>query len=145
MIYEQLIGDYTYSTDKGKLDLNYIHHFLSKESYWAKNIPIDIVRKSIEGSFCFGIYDGYQQIGFARVITDYATFGYLADVFVDKKYRGKGLSKNLMQFIMDNEVVKGLRRFMLATLDAHGLYEQYGFMKLEGDKRLMGIKFFEEY
>lgn len=145
MIYEQLIGDYTYSTDKGKLDLNYIHHFLSKESYWAKNIPIDIVRKSIEGSFCFGIYDGHQQIGFARVITDYATFGYLADVFVDKKYRGKGLSKNLMQFIMDNGVVKGLRRFMLATLDAHGLYEQYGFMKLEGDKRLMGIKFFEEY
>lgn len=145
MIYEQLIGDYTYSTDKGKLDLNYIHHFLSKESYWAKNIPIDIVRKSIEGSFCFGIYDGHQQIGFARVITDYATFGYLADVFVDKKYRGKELSKNLMQFIMDNDVVKGLRRFMLATLDAHGLYEQYGFMKLEGDKRLMGIKFFEEY
>lgn len=145
MIYEQLIGDYTYSTDKGKLDLNYIHHFLSKESYWAKNIPIDIVRKSIEGSFCFGIYDGHQQIGFARVITDYATFGYLADVFVDKKYRGKGLSKNLMQFIMENDVVKGLRRFMLATLDAHGLYEQYGFMKLEGDKRLMGIKFFEEY
>lgn len=145
MIYEQLIGDYIYSTDKGKLDHNYIHHFLSKESYWAKNIPIDIVRKSIEGSFCFGIYDGHQQIGFARVITDYATFGYLADVFVDKKYRGKGLSKNLMQFIMENDVVKGLRRFMLATLDAHGLYEQYGFMKLEGDKRLMGIKFFEEY
>lgn len=145
MIYEKQIGDYTYSTDKDKLDLNYIHHFLSKESYWAKNIPIDIVRKSIEGSFCFGIYNGNQQIGFARVITDYATFGYLADVFVDEKYRGKGLSKNLMQFIMDNETIKGLRRFMLATLDAHGLYEQYGFMKLEGDKRLMGIKFFEEY
>lgn len=145
MIYEKKIGDYIYSTDKNKLDINYIHHFLSKESYWAKNIPIDIVRKSIEGSFCFGIYNGNQQIGFARVITDYATFGYLADVFVDKKYRGKGLSKNLMQFIMDNETIKGLRRFMLATLDAHGLYEQYGFMKLDGDKRLMGIKFFEEY
>lgn len=145
MIYEKKIGDYTYSTDKNKLDINYIHHFLSKESYWAKNIPIEIVRKSIEGSFCFGIYNGNQQIGFARVITDYATFGYLADVFVDEKYRGKGLSKNLMQFIMDNETIKGLRRFMLATLDAHGLYEQYGFMKLEGDKRLMGIKFFEEY
>lgn len=145
MIYEQLIGDYIYSTDKGKLDLNYIHHFLSKESYWAKNIPIDIVRKSIEGSFCFGVYDDQQQIGFARVITDYATFGYLADVFIDKKYRGKGLSKNLMQFIMDNDTIKVLRRFMLATLDAHTLYEQFGFMKLEGDKRLMGIKFFEEY
>ena len=145
MIYAKQIGDYTYSTDKRNLDLDYIHHFLSKESYWAKNIPIDIVRKSIEGSFCFGIYDGHQQIGFARVITDYSTFGYLADVFVDEKYRGKGLSKNLMQFIMDNEIIKGLRRFMLATLDAHELYEQYGFMKLEGDKRLMGIKFFEEY
>jgi GNAT superfamily N-acetyltransferase len=145
MIFEKKIGNYSYSTDKTKLNLNYIHHFLSKESYWAKNIPIEIVKQSIEGSFCFGVYDGNQQIGFARVITDFATFGYLADVFIDKEYRGKGLSKNLMHFIMDNPTIRGLRRFMLATLDAHKLYEPFGFIKLEGDKRLMGIKFFEEY
>jgi len=145
MIYETNINGFLYSTDKSKLDVNYIHHFLSEESYWAKHIPMDIVKKSIDGSLCFGIYEGEKQVGFARVITDYATFGYLADVFVDNNYRGKGLSKHLIQFIMASDVVKGLRRFMLATLDAHTLYEQFGFERLEGDKRLMGIKFFEQY
>lgn len=145
MMDEKHIGKFLYSTDKSKLNLDYIHHFLSKESYWAKNIPMDIVKTSIEGSLCFGVYENNKQIGFARVITDYATFGYLADVFIDKDYRGRGLSKELMTFIMEQDVVKKLRRFMLATLDAHSLYAQFGFESQEGNKRLMGVKFFEEY
>lgn len=145
MIKEKTCGDYILSTDKNKLQLNYIHSYLSTESYWAKNIPLEIVKKSIEGSLCFGIYYNNNQIGFARVITDNATFGYLADVFIDKDYRGKGLSKELMIFIMEHETIKLLRRFMLATLDAHSLYKQFGFESQEGNKRLMGIKFFEEY
>ena len=145
MIIEKQIGDFLYSTDKSKLNIDYIHQFLSKESYWAKNIPIEIVKTSIGGSLCFGIYDNNKQVGFARVITDYATFGYLADVFIDKDYRGRGMSKELMKFIMEQEVIKKLRRFMLATLDAHSLYAQFGFESQEGNKRLMGIKFFEEY
>jgi GNAT superfamily N-acetyltransferase len=145
MISEKKIDNYIISTDRGKLDVNYIHYFLSKESYWAKNIPIELVNTSIEGSLCFGVYHQGKQIGFARVITDYATFGYLADVFIDKNYRGKGLSKELMKFIMEQEVIKKLRRFMLATLDAHSLYAQFGFESQVGNKRLMSIKFFEEY
>lgn len=145
MIDEKKIGAFLYSSDKKKLDVNYIHHYLSEESYWAKNIPREIVQKSIDGSLCFGVYYQEKQIGFARVITDYATFGYLADVFIDKHYRGKGLSKELMKFIMKQDVIKKLRRFMLATLDAHSLYTQFGFESQEGNKRLMGIKFFEEY
>lgn len=145
MIIEKKIGDYLLSTDKGKLQINYIHQYLSVESYWAKNIPIEIVKKSIEGSLCFGVYYQDKQVGFARVITDNATFGYLADVFIDKDHRGKGLSKELMTFIMAQDVIKKLRRFMLATLDAHNLYAQFGFESQEGNKRLMGIKFFDEY
>ena len=145
MMNEKQIGDFLYSTDKSKLNLDYIQHFLSKESYWAKNIPMDIVKTSIEGSLCFGVYENNKQVGFARVITDYATFGYLADVFIDKNYRGKGLSKELMKFIMEQDLTKKLRRFMLATLDAHSLYAQFGFESQEGNKRLMGVKFFEEY
>ncbi|MBK8366155.1 MAG: GNAT family N-acetyltransferase [Bacteroidetes bacterium] len=145
MINEKNIGEFLYSTDKTKLNIEYIHYFLSKESYWAKNIPIELVKTSIEGSLCFGVYYQGKQIGFARVITDYATFGYLADVFIDKNYRGKGLSKELMKFIMEQEVIKKLRRFMLATLDAHRLYAQFGFESQEGNKRFMSIKFFEEY
>lgn len=142
---EKHIDNYLFSTNKEKLQLEYIHQYLSEESYWAKNIPIDIVKRSIEGSLCFGVYLNEQQIGFARVITDNATFGYLADVFIDKHCRGKGLSKELMRFIMEQDVIKKLRRFMLATLDAHSLYAQFGFESQEGNKRLMGIKFFEEY
>jgi GNAT superfamily N-acetyltransferase len=145
MISEKKIDNYIIATDRAKLDVNYIHYFLSKESYWAKNIPIEIVKTSIEGSLCFGVYYQAKQIGFARVITDYATFGYLADVFIDKDFRGKGLSKELMKFIMEQDMIKKLRRFMLATLDAHSLYAQFGFESQEGNKRFMSIKFFEEY
>jgi N-acetylglutamate synthase-like GNAT family acetyltransferase len=142
---EKYIDGYLFSTDKEKLQHTYIHHFLSEESYWAKNIPIHIVEKAIEGSICFAIYDKQQQIGFARIITDHATFGYLADVFIDKAYRSKGLSKELMTFIMEQPIIKTLRRFMLATKDAHGLYTQFGFNELKEPNRFMEIKSFETY
>lgn len=135
----------TISTDKKQLNVGYIHAYLANESYWSKNIPLDVVLRSIEGSICFGVYDGKQQIGFARVITDHATFAYLADVFIDPAYRGKGISKHLMRYIMDHESLRGLRSFMLATLDAHGLYEQFGFKPLREPARYMSIKFFESY
>ena len=145
MIREEKTGNYCFSTDKNKLDVNYIHKYLSIDSYWSKNIPIEIVQKSIDGSLCFGVYCNDQQVGFARVITDEATFAYLADVFIDKEHRKKGLSKELMKFILESDFTKVIRRFMLATLDAHSLYSQFGFESQEGNKRLMGIKFFEEY
>ena len=127
------------STDKSKLDIAYIHRFLSNDSYWAAGIPFVIVEKSIKNSLCFGIYDGEKQIGFARIITDEATFGYLADVFVDTAYRGKGLSKWLMQVILNLPFVALLRGFMLATKDAHMLYEQFGFRSLSNPERFMRL------
>jgi len=129
---------YTISTDKSGLNIAYIHQFLSK-TYWAENIPVETVQKAIEGSICFGVYSGDQQVGFARIITDQATFAYLADVFIDKGFRGKGLSKWLMEVIMGYEGLQGLRRFMLATKDAHGLYEQFGFTLLTFTERWMHI------
>ncbi len=129
---------YTISTDKARLDIAYIHAFL-RTSYWAENIPVETVRKSIEGSLCFGVYEGSRQVGFARVVTDCATFGYLADVFIDADRRGRGLSKWLMETIMQHPGLQGLRRFMLATRDAHGLYAQYGFTPLGLPERWMNI------
>jgi GNAT superfamily N-acetyltransferase len=139
-IQETQQNDYLISTDKSKLDIVFIHHFLSTESYWAKNIPIDLVKKSIEGSLCFGLYLNEKQIGFARMITDGATFGYLCDVFIDTDHRGKGLSKWLMQTVMQHPDLQGLRRISLATKDAHGLYEQVGFKPLNDADRFMQIK-----
>jgi len=127
---------YTITTDKTKIDVLYVHNFL-KGSYWAENIPLDVVKRSIEGSLCFGVFTEDQQIGFARVITDAATFAYLSDVFIDPGFRGKGLSKWLMEIIMAHPSLQGLRRFMLATKDAHGLYEQYGFKPLTFVERWM--------
>ena len=101
MLYEKKIEDYLLSNDKSKLQMDVIHNYLSTQSYWSQNIPLDIVKKAIDGSLCFSIYLEQQQIGFARVVTDCATFGYLADVFILSKYQGKGLSKQLMRFIMD--------------------------------------------
>ena len=127
------------STDKSKLDIFYIHQFLSNESYWALGIPLEIVEKSIDHSLCFGMFDGEKQIGFARIITDEATFGYLADVFIDSIYRGQGLSKWLMEVIMQLPFIPLLRRFMLGTKDAHGLYEQFGFTPITMPERFMQI------
>lgn len=126
------------SDDKDELDLDLIHGFL-RESYWAKDIPRALVEKSIHHSLCFGVYEGIKQVGFARVITDYATFGYLADVFILPEYRGLGLSKRLMDEILAHEELQGLRRWMLATKDAHGLYEQKGFVPLSKPERFMEI------
>lgn len=145
MMKEKRINEFLFSTDKKKLQIKYIHQFLSEESYWSKNIPIHIVEKSIEKSLCFGVFENNCQIGFARVITDFASFGYLADVFIDKDYRGRGLSKELMKFILEYPVIKTLRRFMLATKDAHSLYEQFGFHPLNDPTRFMEIKFFDSY
>lgn len=145
MIVEKNTTHYFFSTDKTKLQVNRIHQFLSEESYWALNIPLHLVQEAIRGSLCFGVYFESQQIGFARVITDNASFGYLADVFIVKDHRGKGLSKELMRFVMEYPTIKMLRRFMLATKDAHGLYKQVGFTALAEPARFMEIKAFENY
>jgi GNAT superfamily N-acetyltransferase len=148
-IYEVQQNEFCISTDKSKLDIMTIHEYLSKESYWAKNIPVETVKKSIEGSLCFGLYvtenSIAKQVGFARVITDCVTFAYLADVFVLEKYRGRGLSKWLMKTIMVCPDLQGLRRWLLATKDAHGLYLQFGFSALDKPERIMGFKPFDEY
>ena len=125
------------STDRSRLDLVYTHDYLSNQSYWAAGIPIETVKRSIEGSYCFGMYDQTKQIGFARVITDGATFGYLADVFIDEQYRGRGLSKWLMEVILAHPELQGFRRWMLGTRDAQGLYAQFGFEGLENPERVM--------
>ena len=145
MAYEKSIGDYLFSNDKAKLQVGVIHRYLSKESYWAQNIPLDIVEAAINGSVCFGVYHKNMQVVYARVITDNATFGYLADVFILEPYRGQGLSKELMAFIMAHEPFKKLRRFMLATRDAHALYKKSGFTPLSTPERFMEIKPFESY
>jgi GNAT superfamily N-acetyltransferase len=139
IIYEEEKDGFLISTDKSKLDVEAIHNYLDKESYWAKGISFDIVKRSVEGSYCFGIYTNNKQIGFARLITDYATFAYLADVYVLSGYRGRGLSKWLMAFMLQNPEVQGLRRWLLTTLDAHGLYKQFGFIVHDKPERVMYI------
>ena len=131
-------GDYEISTDPARIDAVMVHEFLTN-SYWANGIPLETVRRSMENSLCFGIYHGRRQIGFARVITDRATFAYLGDVFVLERWRGRSLSKWLMQCIMGHPDLQGLRRWMLATGDAHGLYQQYGFSMLKAPERWMEI------
>jgi len=127
--------DYLISTDPSLLEVDVIYNYLSGESYWAKNIPRDVVEKSIANSLCFGIYHYNEQIGFARLITDRATFAYLADVFIISEYRGKGLSKWLIQVIHAHPELQGLRRWVLGTRDAHGLYEQFGWTIFDEDIR----------
>ena len=125
--YESRNGQYCISTNKALLNIECIHNYLSSESYWAANIPKEIVIRSVENSLCFGLYVEDTQIGFARIITDKTTFAYLADVFVLKEYRGKGLSKWLMQEIHAHPELQTLRRWILGTRDAHGLYKQFGW------------------
>jgi len=132
-VYEAANGPYHISTDISKLDVNIIHRYLSEESYWAKGIPKNIVEKAILNSVCFGLYKGEQQIGFARLVTDKATFAYLADVFILPAHRGKGLSKWLMQTIQAHPELQSLRRWVLTTKDAHTLYEQCGWTRVPED------------
>jgi GNAT superfamily N-acetyltransferase len=131
--------DYCISTNRAKLDVNAIHNFLSTQSYWCQNIPVETVIKSIDNSLNFGLYYEDQQIGFARIISDFSTMAYLADVYVLPEHRGKGLSKWMMQVIMSHPELQGLRRWMLLTADAHGLYKQFGWKEVSNPDRYMEV------
>jgi GNAT superfamily N-acetyltransferase len=127
--------EFCISTDKTKLDVDSIHGFLSTKAYWCLNIPKDTVQKAIQNSRCFGVYQNKKQIGFARVISDFSTIAYLGDVYILEEYRGKGLSKWLIETIMSDPNLQGLRRWILLTGDAHGLYRQFGWTNIgEPDK-----------
>ena len=126
----------TVSTDRDRLDRDAIHRFLAA-SYWARGIPRDVVDRSIENSVCFGLYAEEKMIGFARAITDAATFGYLSDVFVLPSHRGRGLATWFMEVVMSHPDFRGIRRWMLATADAHGLYRKVGFTELSRPERIM--------
>jgi GNAT superfamily N-acetyltransferase len=115
------------STDQNLLDFGMIYKYLSEDSYWAKGIPEERLKKAVENSICFGVYQQDKQVGLARVVTDQATFAYICDVFIMEEFRGLGLSKWLIQTIVEHPELQGLRRWSLATSDAHGLYSQFGF------------------
>lgn len=135
----QNLDGYRISTNPDEMDLAVIHGFLSN-SYWAKGMPLAVLKKAMEHSLCFGIFSvDNQQLGFARVITDRATFAYLSDVFIVESERGKGLSKWLMSTIVAHPDLQGLRRFVLVTVDAHGLYEQFGFTPIAHGERFMEV------
>jgi len=129
--------EFTISTDKQRLDVDLIQRFLTEESYWARNRTIEQTKLAIENSICFGVYAGERQVGFARVVSDRATFAYLADVFVVEEFRGRGLSKWLMEIIVSHPELQNLRRWLLATRDAHGLYRQFDFAELRFPERWM--------
>jgi len=146
-------GEFIVSTDRARLDLDVIHGFLTN-SYWAKGISSELVARALEHSLCFGIYDesgskgpglanaarpGAPQVGFCRVVSDLVTVAYLGDVFVLEKYRGRGLSKLLMKCVTQHPALQGLRRWILLTRDAHGLYQQFGFMPLKSADRYMEL------
>jgi N-acetylglutamate synthase-like GNAT family acetyltransferase len=130
---------FTISTDPSKLDVDAIHGYLSR-AYWSEGIPRHLVERSLSNSLCFGLFDGRNQIGLARIITDRATYAYLCDVYVLEEYRGKGLGIWLMERVMSHPDLQGLRRFSLATRDAHGLYRKFGFAELEKPQSQMEIK-----
>ena len=136
---------FVFSDDRNLVDVKAVHHYLSTQSYWAKGIPFELVHRAVENSLCFGIYKDQQLVGFARWITDKATFAYLCDVYVEEAFRGLGLSKKLMSLMLFHPDLQGLRRYQLATLDAHGLYEQFGFKPIENPERQMGIVFKDLY
>lgn len=130
-------GDYLISTDQQQLNIEFIHEYLSTATYWATGRPLEVVSRSIKNSLCFGLYHGEAQVGFARVITDYATFAWLADVFVLESHRGQGLGKWLTETIISHPDLQGFRRWALATKDAHDLYRQFGFAELKLPERWM--------
>jgi GNAT superfamily N-acetyltransferase len=129
-------GEYTISTDRERLDIDLIHRFLSEESYWAPGVRRDVVERSIANSLCFGLHRGSEQVGFARVVTDRAAFAYLADVFVVRAHRGRGLGKWLIETVIAHPDLQNLRRFFLGTADAHSLYERYGFRPIDSSRMM---------
>ena len=132
-------GEFLISTDRDRLDLDMIHGFLTN-CYWAKGIPREVVARSIEHALCFGVYDGSgAQVGFARVVSDFATVAYLGDVFILESHRGRGLSKWLMECILRHPALQNLRRWILLTRDAHGLYAQFGFTPVTAPERYMEL------
>ena len=138
--YEITDGDLLISDDKARLDHALIHGFLSGRSYWAQGVPRETVERSMEHSLCFGLYKAGRQIGFARAVTDRATFAWLADVFIVEEERGKGFSKRFLAGIFAHPALQGLRLFMLGTRDAHTLYERFGFTPLKHVERFMEIR-----
>jgi N-acetylglutamate synthase-like GNAT family acetyltransferase len=131
---------FTIHTDKEKLDIDVIYSYLHHESYWAKGIPLHLVQTSIEHSICFGVYDECdKQVGFGRIISDFATFAYLADVFILPHARGNGLGKALVQEMIRYQSIQHVRKILLATKDAHGLYSQYGFKEVKNKQLFMQI------
>jgi GNAT superfamily N-acetyltransferase len=137
MSHEWSQGEYLISTDPGRLDLSFIHNFLSNVSYWAQGRSLEVVKHSINNSLSFGLFKGDRQIGFARVVTDYATFAWLADVFVEEQYRKRGLGKWLVRVVISHPNLQGFRRWVLATKDAHDLYRSFGFRELKRPERWM--------
>ncbi|MEO0333606.1 MAG: GNAT family N-acetyltransferase [Bacteroidota bacterium] len=128
------------STDRAKLDVDMIHEYLSSEAYWSKGRSRSVVEKSIANSLCFGVYHtSGQQVGFARVVTDYAVFAWLMDVFIVEDYRGRGLSKQLLTSIMNHPNLQNLQRWGLLTADAHSLYQQYGFSSINSPEWFMEL------
>jgi GNAT superfamily N-acetyltransferase len=132
-------GEFLISTSRERLDLNVIHGFLT-HCYWARGIPREVVERSVEHSLCFGIYEANAaQVGFARVVSDFATVAYLGDVFVLESHQGRGLSKWLMECVMEHPALQNLRRWILLTRDAHGLYSRSGFAPLKAPERYMEL------
>lgn len=141
---EQRRGEFLISTDPARLDFAVIHGFLTR-AYWSEGISRALVEKAARHALCFGLYHGAAQIGLARVISDYATYAYVADVFILEAYRGQGLGKWLMQSVRAYPELQGLRRWALATRDAHGLYRQVGFTALQNPDRHMEIMDWDVY
>ncbi len=137
MAHEWRRGEFEISNERARLDIKLIHKYLSTESYWAVGRDVEVVQRSIDNSLPFGIYKAGEQVGFGRVVTDYATFAWMADVFILEEYRGQGLSKWLVEVMLEHPQLQGFRRWVLATKDAHELYRKYGFQDLKRPERWM--------
>lgn len=133
-------NDFYISTDKSLINIDFIHAYMTETAYWGKGRTIKQTKETIENSFCFGMYtQSNQQIGFARVVTDFVFFGNIMDLVIDPKYQGEGLGKMLVEFMLNNETIKGLQTITLKTKDAHSFYEKYGFKKVGDSPLYMSI------
>lgn len=143
--YECRQGGFTVTDDPALLNLDFIHHALAEETYWAKGIPREVVERAVRHSLCFGLYDATRQVGMARVITDRATYAYLCDVFVAASHRGRGLGAWLVECLLKHPDLQGLRRFSLLTKDAHELYQRFGFHAPEEPDHYLEIRWRNVY